>query len=77
MIKLVQESPDYRRSHGRPRHTAAHTLARYRTAFFEPLIATWRNFETWRIEGAKTATKRAEAVHDYVMRRAAAIGSGA
>src|SRR3546814_5726333 len=26
---------------------AAHTLARYETAFYSPLLSDWRNFETW------------------------------
>ena len=33
----------------------AHTQARYRTAFFAPMISDWRNFETWREAGAPTA----------------------
>ena len=30
----------------------AHTQARYRTAFFAPMISDWRNYETWREAGA-------------------------
>ncbi len=33
----------------------AHTQARYRTAFFSPMISDWRNYETWREAGAPTA----------------------
>ncbi len=33
----------------------AHTQARYRTAFFAPMISDWRNYETWREAGAPTA----------------------
>jgi trimethylamine--corrinoid protein Co-methyltransferase len=33
----------------------AHTQARYRTAFFAPMISDWRNFETWREAGSPTA----------------------
>ena len=41
---------------------AAHTQARYRAAFFAPMISDWRNFETWREAGALTADKRANAI---------------
>ncbi len=41
---------------------AAHTLARYETAFYEPMVSDWRNFETWREDGARTATQRANAI---------------
>jgi trimethylamine--corrinoid protein Co-methyltransferase len=33
----------------------AHTKARYRTAFFAPMVSDWRNFETWREAGSPTA----------------------
>jgi trimethylamine--corrinoid protein Co-methyltransferase len=36
-----------------------HTLARFATAFYQPLVSDWRNFETWEEDGAKTATMRA------------------
>jgi trimethylamine--corrinoid protein Co-methyltransferase len=36
-----------------------HTLERYEHAFYQPMISDWRNFETWREDGAKTATERA------------------
>ena len=34
----------------------AHTMARYETAFYRPLLSDWRNFETWQEDGARTAT---------------------
>jgi trimethylamine---corrinoid protein Co-methyltransferase len=37
----------------------AHTLARFATAFYEPLVSDWRNYETWADDGARTATMRA------------------
>jgi len=37
----------------------AHTLERYETAFYTPLVSDWRNFETWQADGAHTATERA------------------
>ena len=41
---------------------AAHTLARYETAIYQPMLADWRNFETWQEAGAETATQRATAI---------------
>ena len=40
----------------------AHTLERYETAFYRPLVSDWRNFETWQGDGALTATQRANAI---------------
>ncbi len=39
-----------------------HTLERYETAFYTPLLSDWRNFETWRDTGSKTATERANGI---------------
>jgi trimethylamine---corrinoid protein Co-methyltransferase len=38
---------------------AAHTLARYETAFHRPLLSDWSNFENWTEAGALNATQRA------------------
>jgi trimethylamine--corrinoid protein Co-methyltransferase len=38
---------------------AAHTMARYESAFYAPLLSDWRNFETWQEDGALDATRRA------------------
>ena len=40
----------------------AHTLERYETAFYRPLVSDWRNFETWHEDGARTATERANGI---------------
>jgi trimethylamine--corrinoid protein Co-methyltransferase len=40
----------------------AHTLERYETAFYRPLVSDWRNFETWQEDGARTATERANRI---------------
>ena len=32
---------------------AAHTLERYETAFYRPLVSDWRTYESWEIAGAK------------------------
>jgi trimethylamine--corrinoid protein Co-methyltransferase len=41
---------------------AAHTLQRYETAFYAPMLSDWRNYETWREAGALTAAQRANAI---------------
>jgi trimethylamine--corrinoid protein Co-methyltransferase len=41
---------------------AAHTMARYEHAFYAPLLSDWRNFETWRDDGAIDATRRANRI---------------
>ncbi len=41
---------------------SAHTLARYETAFYQPFLSDWRNFETWQEDGARTATERANRI---------------
>jgi trimethylamine--corrinoid protein Co-methyltransferase len=40
----------------------AHTLERYETAFYRPLLSDWRNFETWQADGSRTATERANLI---------------
>ena len=39
--------------------SAAHTMSRYRTAFYEPLLADTANFGAWKEAGERTATQRA------------------
>ena len=41
---------------------AAHTLARYETAFYAPILSDWRNFENWRLAGAKDTAQRANEI---------------
>ena len=40
----------------------AHTMARYETAFYSPILSDWRNYESWRLAGALTAEQRANAI---------------
>lgn len=40
----------------------SHTLARYETAFYQPIVSDWRNFQAWEEAGACTATERARDV---------------
>jgi trimethylamine--corrinoid protein Co-methyltransferase len=39
-----------------------HTLARYQTAFYDPMLSDWRNYQAWEKAGAKTGTDRAQAI---------------
>lgn len=46
---------------------AAHTMERYRTAFYAPFVSDWSNFGQWIEAGAKTATERANAIWKQVI----------
>ncbi len=46
---------------------AAHTLERYETAFYTPLLSDWRNFETWKNAGGLDATQRANAIYKALL----------
>ncbi|MBK0398175.1 trimethylamine methyltransferase family protein [Limibaculum sp. M0105] len=48
--------------HGGHFFGAPHTLERYRTAFYAPLVSDWSNFETWSERGAESATLRANRI---------------
>ncbi len=39
-----------------------HTLERYETAFYAPLLSDWRNYDAWRQAGGLDALQRAEAI---------------
>jgi trimethylamine--corrinoid protein Co-methyltransferase len=39
-----------------------HTLARYDTAFYAPMVSDWRSYETWREAGALDAAQRANVI---------------
>ena len=39
-----------------------HTLARYQSAFYRPLLSDWSNFESWTEAGARNATERATGI---------------
>ncbi|MDX8512293.1 trimethylamine methyltransferase family protein [Mesorhizobium captivum] len=47
--------------------SAAHTMTRYRTAFYEPLVADWSNFGNWTKSGGKTATERATGIWKRIL----------
>ncbi|MBC6439542.1 MAG: trimethylamine methyltransferase family protein [Rhodospirillales bacterium] len=44
-----------------------HTLDRYESAFYEPVLSDWRNWETWREDGALDATQRAHKVYKQLL----------
>jgi trimethylamine--corrinoid protein Co-methyltransferase len=37
----------------------AHTLERYSTAFYQPMLSNWQNYEAWQEAGGLDATQRA------------------
>lgn len=46
---------------------AAHTMARYETAFYPPLVADLSNFGTWAGKGAQTSAERATGIWQGVL----------
>ena len=46
---------------------AAHTQERYETAFYNPFLSDWSNFETWEERGSLTAPQRANKVWKQVV----------
>lgn len=40
-----------------------HTLDRFETAFYSPLVSDWSNFENWRDRGGMDATQRANQIY--------------
>ena len=38
----------------------AHTQARFRDAFYRPLLSNWRNYESWQEAGSPTADQKAK-----------------
>lgn len=45
-----------------------HTLERFQTAFYEPMLSDWRNYQSWENAGAKTGTERANAIWKDLLR---------
>jgi trimethylamine--corrinoid protein Co-methyltransferase len=41
---------------------AKHTLERYATAFYQPMISDWRNFNQWQAAGSPQAAQKANAL---------------
>ncbi|WOI33440.1 trimethylamine methyltransferase family protein [Tritonibacter scottomollicae] len=47
---------------------AAHTMERYETAFYRPLLSDWTNYESWEAAGAKDALTRATELWQQALR---------
>jgi trimethylamine--corrinoid protein Co-methyltransferase len=52
--------------------STAHTMERYRSAFYSPLISDWRNYGQWVEDGALTVTQRANKLWHAVLEQYAA-----
>jgi trimethylamine--corrinoid protein Co-methyltransferase len=53
-VEAIKEVPVGGHFFGSP-----HTLSRYESAFFRPLLSDWSNFENWTDAGSRNATQRA------------------
>ncbi len=47
---------------------SAHTMQRYESAFYAPLLSNWDNYETWLENGALDAEKRANRIWKQLLR---------
>ena len=45
----------------------AHTMARYRNAFYAPLVSDWRNFESWTEAGRPDTFQRANRLYQQIL----------
>jgi trimethylamine---corrinoid protein Co-methyltransferase len=45
-----------------------HTMARYETAFYRPMLSDWQNYENWEAAGAKDAVERATEIWQQALR---------
>ena len=43
-------------------------MERYETAFYQPLVSDWQNYENWQAAGAKDATERATEIWQQALR---------
>jgi len=48
--------------HGGHFFASPHTMERYESAFYSPLVSDWRNFESWSEAGSVDATERAHRI---------------
>ena len=48
--------------------SSPHTMQRFRTAFYTPLVSDWRNFGTWQEAGGLTARQRATEIWQSTLR---------
>jgi trimethylamine--corrinoid protein Co-methyltransferase len=52
---------------------AAHTMQRYQTEFYEPLVGDWSNFGTWAERGSRDASDRATDIWQDIVNAGPAI----
>jgi trimethylamine--corrinoid protein Co-methyltransferase len=45
----------------------AHTQERYTTAFYQPFLSDWRNFESWRLDGGVWTAERANRLYKRIL----------
>ena len=45
----------------------AHTMERYKSAFYEPFLSDWQNHENWQLAGAKDATMRSTEIWQKIL----------
>lgn len=45
----------------------AHTMARYKTEYYEPMVSDWESLENWQDKGAKSAGERANEIWKQLM----------
>jgi trimethylamine--corrinoid protein Co-methyltransferase len=45
----------------------AHTMARYQTEFYQPLVADWSNYGSWTENGSRTASERATGIWKKIL----------
>ena len=44
-----------------------HTMERYKSAFYQPFLSDWQNYENWEAGGSVTATQRATAIWQRIL----------
>jgi trimethylamine---corrinoid protein Co-methyltransferase len=44
-----------------------HTQDRYQTAFYQPFLSDWRNYEAWQLDGAHWAPERAHRIYKQIL----------
>jgi len=44
-----------------------HTQERYQTAFLQPFVSDWRNYESWRLDGAVWTAERAHGLYKNII----------
>jgi trimethylamine--corrinoid protein Co-methyltransferase len=44
-----------------------HTLARYETAFYQPMVSNWDNYDTWLERGRETAPMKANRIWKQIL----------